>query len=401
MWPFNRRDNRAVSSTSTYLVANGQVRAIQSDQDILDMLGVGTGSDGLPLGDRARALAYPASAACLRLISTLTASAPVHVYQRESDGGRKRLRDHAGEKLMNDFASPWMDSCEFIRFMTLEAMFSGEAFAKVIRVRKEPRELNILSSCQVEYDQFTGEPRYRITRKDGGSEILHWRDVIHLKSPTGGAPVKQAAKAIETGLLLEQFANNLFKNGGRKSGILKVAKGRINPADKQEIRKSWDDDKEAGKVHVLDADVDFVELGMSAPDMSHIENRKLQVLEVARTFGVSPTLLAQLDDATLNNSEALFRQLLVTCIDPWFDAWRGALERCLITDDERKAGVYIEHVTADLTSADLKATAEALDKMVGGPILTPNEGRARQNLPKTADGDKLYPPRGAGTTKQE
>jgi hypothetical protein len=77
------------------------------------------------------------------------------------------------------------------------------------------------------------------------------------------------------------------------------------------------------------------------------------------------------------------------------------LERCILTPEERAAGVYIEHVTADLTSADLKATAEALDKMVGGPIMTANEGRARQNLPKTEDGDKLYPPRGAGTKAEE
>lgn len=395
---WNRAAKAAPAALSrAYLVDGGQVRAIQTDDDILQMLGVGTGADGLPLDERARAFAYPASAACLRLISNLVASAPVHCFQRVGNDTSDRRRDHPAERLMNDFASPWMPSTEFVRLMTLEVMFKGEAFARVLRARGKPAELNILTACSVEYDEYTGEPSYKITAQNGAQEVLSWRDVVHVISPTGSAPVKQAARAIDLGLALEQSALRLFKNGGRPAGILTFAT-RVDDKTAAAARKAWNEDKDiAGGVPVLGADMKFTPMTMTSTDAEHSANRQMQVLEVSRHFGVPPTLLSHLEDATLANVEHLFRQLLTTCIDPYFDAWRGALTRCLLSDAERKAGFYIEHETADLTSADLKTTAEAIEKEVGGPTMTPNEGRKLRNLPPIYGGDALYPPRGAAS----
>lgn len=130
MWPF-RRQPSAVDHSHVYMIDGGQVRAIQTDDDILSMLGVGTGADGLPLGERTRALSYSASAACLRIISTLCAAAPAHIYSIDTDGGRQRERDHVAEKLLNGFASPWESSVDFVREMTLEAMFEGDALSRI------------------------------------------------------------------------------------------------------------------------------------------------------------------------------------------------------------------------------------------------------------------------------
>lgn len=61
VWPFKTAAPRAVEKSHVYLPAGGQVRAIQTDDDILAMLGVGTGSDGLPLGERTRAMSQSRS----------------------------------------------------------------------------------------------------------------------------------------------------------------------------------------------------------------------------------------------------------------------------------------------------------------------------------------------------
>jgi len=393
MWPFSRSAGAAAQS---WVVANGQVRSITTGDDWLDVIGVGTGADGLPHGDKARALAFPASAACLRLISNLVASVPVHVYSGAGTGNRKRVADHPAERLLNDFAQPWQPSSEFLRLMTLNAMYDGQAFAKVIRVRGQSRELAILpTGVSVELDPATSEPAYLVTRPTGQPERIRWRDMIHLSSPTGGAPIKQAAGAIELGLQLEQSALRLFRNGGRPAGILTI-NGHVDKKTAAEVRKAWQEDKDIpGGMPVLGADVKFTPMTMLSTDAEHIANRQQQVLEVSRVFGVPPTLLSHLQDATLANVEHLFRQLLTTCIDPWLDAWRGALTRCLLTDAERLSGVYLEHRTEDLTSADMKTTAEAFEKEVGGPVVTPNEARRAKNLPPVDGGDKLYPPRGA------
>jgi HK97 family phage portal protein len=139
-------------------------------------------------------------------------------------------------------------------------------------------------------------------------------------------------------------------------------------------------------------------LEFSSTDNEFLENRKMQVLEVSRHFGPMPTHLAQLEDATLSNVEHLNRQLLTYVIDPWLNQWTAAITRALIAPEER-ATVYVEHETASLTSADLKSTAEAIEKFVGGPVMTPNDGRTLLNKTKLPDGDKLYPPRGAAAPK--
>lgn len=397
MWPFNRTpDRRTVATSRAYLIDGGQVRAIQSDAEILKMLGVGT-ANGLPVGHRQRAMQYSASAAALRLISTLCAAAPVHVYEIDSDGGRVRQREHVAEKLLNGFASPWESSTDFVRDMTLEAMFEGESFARVIRVRKEARELHRLQNVSVDLDERTQEPRYKITLPNGTQEVLRYQDVIHLKSPTGDAPVKQAARAIELGLLLERSAVTLFKNGGRPSGIL-AFNGRVDAETAKEAKKAWQDEIEAnpGTVVPLGGDATYIPLDYKSTDSEHLDNRRMQVLEISRFFGPSPTLMGQLDDATLANVEHLGRHLLTYVIDPWLNQWVAAITRCLIEPDAR-ARTYVEHETASLTSADLKSTAEAIEKFVGGPIFTPNDGRALMNKTKLDGADTLYPPRGAAS----
>lgn len=395
VWPFKTAAPRAVEMSHVYLLDGGQVRAIQTDDDILAMLGVGTGADGLPLGERTRAMAYSASAACLRIISTLCAAAPVHAYRIDADGGRQRERDHVAERLLNSFASPWESSTDFVREMTLEAMFEGDAFARVIRVRKEARELQRLRNVSVEYDEYTQEPKYKVTRKDGGQEVLRYQDVIHLRSPTGSAPVKAAKNAILLGLLLEKSGIALFKHGGRPSGLL-IFKAKVDPVTAAKVRAEYEEDIAANpdRVAVLGGDVRYEPLDFKSTDNEFLENRKMQVVEISRHFGPSPTLLGQLDDATLANVEHLGRHLLTYVIDPWLNQWASAITRCLIEPADR-ATVYVEHETASLTSADLKSTAEAIEKFVGGPVLTANDGRALLNRSKIEGGDVLYPPRGA------
>lgn len=392
--PWQKQPASTAATSRSWLVADGQIRAIQTDDDIMAMLGVAVGADGLPTSFRARALAYSASAACLRLISTLCAAAPLHAYSVGADGDRSRLRDHAAERLLNGFANPWQASPDFIREMTLEALFEGDAYARVVRVRGESRELHILRNVSPETDDFTGEPRYKITGKNGQQEVLKYSDVIHLRSPSGGAPTKQANGDIELGLLLERSARNLFKNGGRPAGILTFTV-KVDAATAKEARKSWNEDSDLnGGIAVLGGGVKFEPLTMTSTDAEHLSNRQHQVLATARHYGLSPTLLAELADASLNNAEALGRQTIQFAVGPWLQQWAGAVTRCLVKPEDR-AGTYLEHETGGITAADAKATAEALRLLVGGPLLSANEGRGRLNAGKIEGGEKLYPVQGA------
>lgn len=379
---------------SHFLFAGGKVRSLADPEDWLkELFGIFGGVEGVTDA----AMEYSASSASIRLISGSVAECPVHCFRRGADGNRERLRDHPIEVLLNGYASPWQLSPDFMRKMTKRALRNQHgAFARVVRVRGKAVELHMFTGgVSVEVDQATAEPRYKVSLPNGGEEILTYRDVLHLESPTGTAPAYQARKAIQLGLLIENAMSKLFENGGQPIGILSVKQSMTTKAA-QEVLEGWKAQRAAnpGGVAVLGNDVTWTPLSMSSVDTQTAELRKQQVIDVLRFFGVSPTKAGQLEDASLNNAESLGRQFLTDCLAPWLTSWVCAISRSLIDPKDRPT-VYAEFETAAAVSGDFKATAEGLKNLVGGPLLTPNDGRSRLNLPKVDGGDSLYPVQGA------
>lgn len=381
---------------SHYLIANGQIRSLSDPENwLLELFGAGVSASGLPTG-RTAALKYSASAAAIRLISTACAECPIQVY-RTSGGNRERDASHPIETLLNSFANPWTASPDFIRELTQRALLDGDAYARVIRIRSgKPVELHpLIGKVSVVVDEWTGEPRYTVSTESAGTVELGFRDVLHLKSPSGAAPAKQAATAIETGLLLERATAELFRGGGAPSGILTVT-GALTAKAAQEVLASWKEQRLANPsgAAVLGSDAKWQPISFSSVDLETLELRRHQILDVLRFFGISPTLAGELADASLNNSEALGRQFLSFTLGPWLTAWISALSRTLIDPKDRGA-VYAEAETSQITSGDFKSFAEGLKALVNGPVMTANDARERLSLPRTPGGENLYPVQGA------
>lgn len=381
---------------SHFLVAGGQIRSLADPENwLLELFGAGLSASGLPTG-RTAALKYSASAAAIRLISTATAECPIQAY-KTGNGNRERDTSHPVETLLNGFANPWTASPDFIREMTQRALLEGDAYARVIRLRSgKPVELHpLVGKVSVVIDEWSSEPSYTVSTENSGQVELGYRDVLHLKSPTGAAPAKQAASAIETGLLLERATAELFRGGGSPSGILSV-KQNLKAESAQEILAAWKEQRAANPsgIAVLGSDVTWQPISFSSVDLETLELRRHQILDTLRFFGISPTLAGELADASLNNSEALGRQFLSFTLGPWLTAWISAISRTLI-DPKDRGTTYAEAETSQITSGDFKSFAEGLKALVGGPVMTANDARERLSLPRTTDGERLYPTQGA------
>ena len=64
----------------------------------------------------------------------------------------------------------------------------------------------------------------------------------------------------------------------------------------------------------------------------------------------------------------------------------------LLTPAERTAGLFLRHDFDALMRPTRKDRYDALARVVGGPIMTPNEGRKSEGLGPIAGGNVLYPP---------
>jgi len=361
---------------------------------LLELFGATTTAAGVAVNPTSALKCSPAFA-CVRLISELMGELPAHVYRRNRDGSRERVRDHAAAILLNEFANPWTPGSEFRRETTLAALQYGRGLAKAIRVRGELRELHALPSTAVavETDDLTGEPSYEVSLADGGTQALGWTDVLDVKAIGGEAPINLAREAIGLALTLEEHGAQYFKNGARPSGIL-TFKGSLSETIASTLSAAWQKavgGDNRGKIVPVGGDASYHSIAFNSTDSQFLENRRFQLTEVARFFGISPVLLGVLEGATFANSETMGQQFLQFTLLPWIRAWQGAISRTLFTEEERRDH-YIEFSVNDLVKADIAARFEAYSKAIGGPFMVPNEARARENMPATDGGDVLRVP---------
>jgi HK97 family phage portal protein len=200
--------------------------------------------------------------------------------------------------------------------------------------------------------------------------------------------------------VLERHAANLFGKGARPSGALKFQKG-MGEAAVAQARAAWkathEADGESGKTAILYDGADFVPFTFTSTDAQFLENRKFQILEIARAFRVPPSMLFDLDRATWGNTEQLGKEFLTYCLEPWLRALEGALRRAFFPEADR-GRFAIRFDRDDLTRADLATRATTINSLIATKVINPNEGREWIGLSPRAGGEVYENPNITTTT---
>lgn len=364
-----------------------------ADPALLSLFGGLQTASGVAIGE-ATAMRQTVAGACVRLLASTMGTLPCHIFQKDDDGGRSRA-DHPAEKILAGFVSPWLSSAEFRQMMTRRAIFDGASYAVVNRVRGSVREVHPLPSNAVKREELpSGEPVYLIRRADGGEARHQFSDIVEIRPFGGRSLAKDAGEAIGIAITLERHAAKLFSNGGRPAGVLKVA-GRLTAVAAERIAGAWNSSfggENSGKTAVLEEGASFESIALKSTDAQFLEMRAMQINEICRAFDVPPVLVGDLSKAVWRNVEELALVFAQYTLLPWLTCWENALERALLTPAERAAGLYIEFDTAGLVRGDLASRMQAYREAISSKIMTPNEARARENLPAHPDGDRLENP---------
>jgi HK97 family phage portal protein len=360
---------------------------------LLSLFGGTVTASGVTIGE-ATVMRQSVAGACVRLLSSTMGTLPVHVFQKDEDGGRSRA-DHPAERVNGSFVSPWLSSAEFRQSLTKRAIFDGASYAIVNRIRGAVREIHPIPHSAVKRDELpSGEPVYVISRAGGGETRHGFADVIEIRPFGGRSLAKDAGEAIGIAITLERHAAKLFSNGGRPAGVLKVA-GRLTAVAAERIAGAWNSSfggENSGKTAVLEEGASFESIALKSTDAQFLEMRAMQINEICRAFDVPPVLVGDLSKAVWRNVEELALVFVTYTLLPWLTCWENALERALLTPAERAAGLYIEFDTAGLVRGDLASRMQAYREAISSKVMTPNEARSRENLPRHADGDRLENP---------
>lgn len=367
------------------------------DADLLALFGVQVSASGVTVSAET-ALQVPAVSAAVRLIAEAAASLPLRVKIVAADGKETDAPDQSAADLLNGYPNDWQSGYEFRRDMIVEALTEdrgGLAWANRVGGRVVELIRYRPGYVTVDYHHATGEPSYRLDNSPVPAS-----DMLHLRPVFGRAPLSVAREAISVAIMLATHASNLFGKGARPGGALMFPKG-IGQEAVLKMRLAWRTTHESGdsaRTAILYDGAEYKPHAFTSTDAQFIENRNFQILEIARCFRVPPSMLYQLDRATWGNTEQMGREFLTYTLEPWLQAFEGALRRVF--------GVTLRFDRDDMTRADLVTRATAINSLIASEVLNPNEGRDWLGLPPREGGEvygnrNINPDQGGRPSKEE
>ncbi len=368
--------------------------------DFADLIGFRPTYSGVNIGGQS-ALYVPAVLQAIKIISETIGSLPCKLYT-ETEAAKLPAKAHSAYRIVHKRANEWTGAGELRTALTADALIHGNGYARVTPYpddgrpyaldRLEPHKVTILKNT------LTGAPVYRVS-EETGTRDYSFTEILHVPSFLGTSPISFGKEAIGLAAILERHGAQFFGSGARPTGIFTNegkaitgddAKGANTVINILKSFRKWKDNAN-GDPLIVDGGWKYEAQTMASTDAQFIENRDFQLDEVARVFGVPPHLIFNFKRQTWSNAETMGGAFLTLCLKPWLDRWQDAYATVLLSEDEQDDH-YFEFITADLERADAAGRAEIYAKLIAARVYTPNEVRARENLPPHPGGDELINP---------
>ncbi|MYM31492.1 phage portal protein [Duganella sp. CY15W] len=390
--------------------AVGQLFSGLDDPDLLAFMRTGSDTASGAYVSASKALQNMALLRCVTLISESIGMLPLNVLERGEE--KKHAVDHPLYNLLKRRPNGWQTPYEFKSLLQSHVLQHGNGYARIIRSRGQITNLIPMHPTRtVPTQNDDWSLTYRYTRPNGtyidlpASEVFHLRDLSD-DGIIGLSRVKLAREALGIALQAERAAARLFKNGVMAGGALASPNALSDQAYKR-LQDSLEGKSGADQAHkwmILEEGLKAEKWAASASDSQHLENRKHQIEEVARAFGVPRPLLMMDDTSWGSGIEQLAIFFVQYALQHWFTVWEEAAARSLLTPAEADTH-YVKYNERALLRGTLKDQADFFAKALGSgghaPWMTQNEVRDLQDVSRSNDPgtDTVRPPNTSSTTR--
>lgn len=338
--------------------------------------------------------------ACCNNIAGDHAKLPLEVWQRNSAGREVRVESHPATHLLNVEASPGV-AAMVARFALMYAFcLRGRAYAWA--PRDGAGELIMLDLAHVDMvtERQTGRARvYDFQDGDGIQRRSVSRTMVHLRYMaedgwTGRSPIQVAAESMGLALAGQEAA--------ARSASGTITRAYIRMANVYEDEEDYHRnarrianairDPELNGMPLLAETDEIKTLDMSAADQQLLDSRKFDREQIAAVYRMPPSKLQMLEHGVKANGEQQAIDYRSECLSHWGGFYEAQLGLTLLTEGERRAGLFLRHDYDQMMMATTRERYEALRLMVGGPWGTWQEGRRMEGLPDLPPGETPYPP---------
>lgn len=346
-----------------------------------------SGSARVAVSERA-AMSLPAVLHALEILTGVFAMTPMLYYRREGDG-KARADTSPLFALFHDRPNAAQSIFLFKEVLLGDMLMAGSFAVFVHRDGMfRPKALSRLDPRSVQPAQFWDradglELFYDVTLPDGSSGRFSRTDVWHVPGFSrdgllGVNRIRLLDDMLASAVAAGEYARHFWENNAQPATLLKT-KGKVNPEDKDKLKRDWKrmfaGPRRAGEVAVLDQEMEATTLGATNRDSQFVEIRAFNVVEVARAFGVPPHLLYELSRATFSNIEQQSLEFIMYSMMPHYERVASAA-----THYFAEPGHFFEFLPDALLKGDVKTRWEAYKAAREAGVMNADEIRRRENM---------------------
>lgn len=333
----------------------------------------------------------------VNIIADTIASMPIYLY-KEENGFQQYVPNDSRSKALSGMANEVLTSFNLKRNLIKDLILYGNAYAKIVREKEDKISLiylpnNIVTPKKDSTGYFFQVQSYStdVMGEQVPSEIIDYGDMLVFirnakhNSITGTGVLEYASDILETSIRETNYMSNLFKNGLSAKAVLSSKtpfKKEIKEQLKSDLKEFYSGADNAGKMMVLEGDVNVIPLSLTPADIKLIDNKHFTISEIARFLNIQKHLL-NLDrgQGTYSNITQERLMLLQNTLMPYTVIIEEGINQKLLTEEEIANGnYYFAFNTSEMLKLTPEDQATYMINLYKENIITIEEVRATLNL---------------------
>lgn len=341
-------------------------------------------------------LSISAVYASIRIISDSISTLPFGVFKLQPDGTVLPSNDHWFAQLFAGKVNQYQTATEFWQVVVAQLVLHGNAYVRIGKLGNKIISLLPLMSNQVRVIlDPDGSVKYQYSTAQG-QFFFQPEEIWHLKLRGNGvigmSPLNYAQPVFGIAASASSSASKILANGGKPAGVLSLDRP-LKPSQREEIRTNFASltDSQQQRLLVLEYGMKFEAISLTPEAVQLLESRKFSVEEISRIFGVPMPLLNANNGSLGAGLEQIILGYVKFTLLPYLKLIENSIETNLFTKVDRKS-YQVRFDTDPLLSSTTSDRFAAYKDGILSTILTPNEVRAKESLPRAPGGDMLLVP---------
>ena len=331
------------------------------------------------------ALQCTVALACARVIAQGLSQIPFRLMRTD---GVTRTVGHrrAAVPLLEDAPNNWQTAPEFWDMVGLHLALCDNACLEDPNRPCDRRLIPIPPGMVRPGRVGNFDVRYRVTFEDGTQRVLG-RGTSGICAACHGARWRAwapRASHVTRSVWHSQpkSATNSFSDGVVMRGVLSTA-ASLNPEQREQNRKNFVSALRGDTATNERERIGIAVLGGAGTSFSHwfhrttlqlIENRRFQIEEICRGFGVMPIMVGYSDKAsTYASAEQMFLAHLIHTMGPWYRRLEKSATVRLLSREQRASGMYFKFFTNAMLRGSVKDRGDYYTKLYGIGALNPTK----------------------------